>query len=104
MNSDKIKETIWLTAFFKFNESGCEYGFERINLQYISKTESDARNMISFCDEAGWYEGVLIEERTFDYEDMFFRGKRIWMIQDGNGDLNEIEEPTSFKNVIHLIG
>jgi hypothetical protein len=99
-----MKETLFLVAFFKFDNKGSAYGFERIHLQYIFKTEAAARDGISFCDEAGWYEGVLIEERAFGWEDSLFRGKRVWLIQEKDGSMKEFDEPKDYKCVIHLIG
>lgn len=100
---EKPVETVWLTAFFKFAKKGREYGFERLHLQHIWKTEEDARAHISFCDEAGWYEGVLIEERALGWNH-FHTGKRIFMLQDELGNLDEFNEPEWFKNVVNLIG
>lgn len=102
MNKPKPK-TIFLVAFFKFDGRGPEYGTKRLHLDSIWNTEEEARKF-SFCDEAGWYEGVLIEERTFGYKDMFFRGKRVWLLMDETGKLNEIIQPSWFDNVLNLIG
>ena|ERR1035437_7231482 len=98
-----MKESIFLVAFFKFKSEGPEYGFERINLQYIYKTEMAARK-ISFCDEAGWYEGALIEERQLAEYGYFFKGKRVWFMQGDDGLLSDIKEPDYYQHTINLIG
>ena len=68
-----MNETVFLVAFFKFDNRGPEWGFKRIDLEVIFKTEQEALRNISFCDEAGWYEGALIEERMLGYHDMVFQ-------------------------------
>ena len=97
------RETIFLVAFFKFSSRGPEYGTERMDLQHIYKTEEDARNHLFFCDEAGWYEGALIEERAVGIND-WFRGKRIWLIQLEDGSMKEAREHPWYNNVVNLIG
>jgi len=97
------KDTVFLVAFFKFQENP-EYGFKRLDLQHIFKSEYDARNDISFCDEAGWYEGVLIEERALGRRNWCFRGKRVWMLQNEKGELDEFQEPEWYNHVINIIG
>lgn len=96
-------ESLFLVAFFKFDEKGPEYGFKRMQLEYIWKTEEEARNGIGFCDEAGWFEGALIEERVYGW-DHFKRGKRIWLIQQPDGEMKEIPEPPGYQNCVGLIG
>jgi hypothetical protein len=97
-------ETIFLTAFFRFHDKGPEYGFKRLELQHIWKTEEDARSHLSFCDEAGWYTGALLEERSFGWRGDYRKMKRIWLIQQEDGTMKEIEEPKGYKNCINLIG
>jgi len=94
-------EKIYLTAFFKFAKRGREFGFERMHLQHLWKTEQEARNHLSFCDEAGWYEGALIEERVFGWD--LFKGKRVWFLQESDGSMKEIEEPEFYKNVVNIV-
>lgn len=97
-------ETVFLTAFFRFDPRGSEYGFERISLQHIWKTEKDARDHISFCDEAGWYEGVLIEKHAIGWEYLYrHERKRVWLIQEGS-ELKEIEQPKFYNDCVSLIG
>ena len=98
---NNITETIFLVAFFRFQDD-YNYGFKRIHLQCIFKTEEEARKRLSFCDEAGYYEGVLIEERRLGHE--FFKGKRVWLMQQPDNSMLEIPEPSIFKHVINLIG
>jgi len=99
-----MNETIWLVAFYLFKYYS-RPGFERIDLHWIFKTEEPARRACekSFCDEAGWYEGALIEERPFGYR-LSKNLKRIWYRQDDHGVMEEIEEPKNYKNVSNLIG
>jgi hypothetical protein len=97
------KDTVFLVGFFKFDEKGPEYGFKRMDLWGIFKSEKEAREDMSFCDEAGWYEGALIEERAFGVQ--FGQGikHRIWLIQQPGGEMKEITEPDGYKNCICLI-
>lgn len=97
-----MEETLYVVGFFRFRDGG-KRGFQRMDLHGIFKTEQEAREQMSFCDEAGWYEGALIEEREYGYQ-MGFIGKRIWMIQQEGGGMKEIAEPTYFKNVTGLVG
>lgn len=97
-------EYLYLVAFFKFSENP-EHGFKRIDLQGIFKTEEDAMEKMTFCDEAGWYEGVLIERRKWGNQNVSLATKyRFWFIEDDKGEMIEIEEPSTFKNCINLIG
>jgi len=96
-------ETIFLTAFFKFDKRGSRWGFDRMHLQHIWKTEEEARENISFCDEAGWYEGVLIEEREFGWRSFRPSGKRIWLLQQEDVSLKEISEPMYLSNIVGII-
>lgn len=96
-------ETIFLVGFFRFSANGSEYGFKRMDLHGIFKTREDAINKMSFCDEAGYYEGVLIEERAFGTQH-FRHGIRVWLLQDQNGLMQEIDEPKCYKNIVNLIG
>jgi hypothetical protein len=99
-----MNETIWLVACYKFKDDRA-YGFERIHLHWIFKTEELARRACEkcFCDEAGWYEGTLIEERSFGYGSSR-NLKRIWYRQEDHGVMEEIEEPKGYKNICNLIG
>lgn len=95
---------IFLVAFFRFDDRGAEYCFERCHLQTFYITLRDAKKSIDyFCDEAGWYEGVLIEER--EEGTPHFHGRRWFyiMIPNTNGEMREIPEPESFKNICNLI-
>lgn len=96
-----MEETLFLVGFFKLEEKP-EFGFKRLDLHGIFKTEKEALEDMSFCDEAGWYEGVLIEERRYGHQ--FFKGKRIWLRQLENGNMSEFSEPEWFRDVINLIG
>lgn len=98
------EETLFLVGFFRFHEEGSKYGFERMHLHGIFKTEEEARKEMSFCDEAGWYEGALIEEREYGHQLNFFVGKRIWLLQENDGSMKEMEEPSYFNHVVNLIG
>ena len=97
----KDKESVYLVAFFKFKENA-EYGFTRMHLQHIFKTKEEAIAKMSFCDEAGWYEGVLIEERSLG--DSWCKGQRIWFLQQEGGSLKEIPEPEFWNDVFNIIG
>jgi hypothetical protein len=97
------KDTVFLVAFFKFHEDP-RFGFERIHLQGVFKTEKEAREEFSFCDEAGWYEGVLIEELQWGCDFTKYPYNRIWFVQQEDGSLKEIPELEYFKNVVNLIG
>lgn len=100
-----MTETIFLVAFFKFDDRGPEYGFERIDLQHIWKTEKEAREGLSFCDEAGWYEGALIEEVPFGWErPLRSQRNRIWLIQQKDGEMKEVPEHKWYKDITRLIG
>lgn len=99
----KDQETLFLVAFFKFTDEKRD-NFKRIHLHGLYKTEEEARK-ISFCDEAGWYEGILIEERGYGQDSVILkRGKRIWILQKEGGELYEIEEPKSWNCIVGLIG
>lgn len=94
---------IFMVAWFKYAHAGAEYGFERIHLQTFYTKLKDAEESISnFDNEAGWYEGVLIEEK--EEGNPFFRGKRIFYLQDkSTGELNIVPESEKLKCVINLI-
>lgn len=96
-------KTVFLVGFFRFHDLGPEYGFERMDLHGIFETELEAREKMSFCDEAGWYEGALIEERAMGPQ--FGQGikYRVWMIHQPGGEMKEIPEPSGFKHCICLI-
>jgi hypothetical protein len=93
---------VFLVAFFKFDRRVSEYGFERIYLQNIFETKKEAIENMSFCDEAGWYEGAVIEERELGTN--MFKGKRVWLLQQPDGEMKQIEEPKWFNNTINIIG
>jgi hypothetical protein len=97
-----MSSTIFLVGFFKFNK--LNYGFERIHLAGIFKTEQEAREQMSFCDEAGFYEGALIEERRFGNQEFSHTKNRVWLIQQKDGSIKEIDESNEFKHIINLIG
>lgn len=84
---------IFMTAYFK--------DIERMDPQTFYATLDQAKKSISnFCDEAGWYEGMLIEEK--EEGNPLFRGKRVWYIQK-NGKLEETPEPDYYKQVVNMI-
>ena len=92
--------SVFLVAWFSFGEANL---FERLVLQHIFSSEEEALGKLSFCDEAGYYEGVLIEERAIGVT--YQRGKRLWLLQNkSNGMLNHINEPERFKSITYLIG
>lgn len=101
MKNPNDMKSVWLTAFFKWDPRGPEYGFERLHLQHIWPSRAEALSHISFCDEAGWYEGVLIEERPMGWT--LDRGERVWFIQEG-AELKTISEPAWFKCIVNLVG
>ena len=74
----------------------------RIHLETFSDTLENAikYTINNFTDEAGFYDGVLIEERSM--EKPIYRGKRLWY-KLSEGKLMEIEEPSEYKNVFNLI-
>lgn len=85
-----------------------EYGIpKRIDLRTIHSTFELALESAkdNFCDEAGWYDGFLIEEREEDT--IFFKGKRVFYIYDksvsGKYVWKEIPEPDWAKDCINLI-
>lgn len=100
----KAEKTVFLTAFFKFDKRGPEYGFERIQLEHINSTLQLAKDHMSFCDEAGWFEGALIEERELDDHQLNCPRNRIWLIQQSDGEMKEIEEPKVWHDCLGLIG
>jgi hypothetical protein len=112
----KMKEkTLFLVGFFKFAKKGPEHGFERMHLHGIFETEQEAREQMSFCDEAGWYEGALIEERPLGHQHCVRkRHKRVWLLQEPeevshqsgqcNQVMREIPEPEYYKGIVNLIG
>ena len=93
---------IYMIAFFKYDDRGPEYGFERVHLQtfYTSLKVAKASIGPSFCDEAGWYEGAFIEEKVEGNH--FHRSKRVFYIQKENG-LEEVPEPEYFHDIMNLI-
>jgi hypothetical protein len=97
------EQSVFLLAFFKFYGDP-ENGFKRIDLQGIFRTEKEAREQMSFCDEAGWYEGALIEERYFGHLNAPKNKYRIWLVQEKDGSMKEIKEPKWAKNIVNLIG
>ena len=99
-----MKQRVYLVAYFKFDDRGAEYGFKRLHLQtvHIDWLEATTAATTYFCDEGGWYEGSLIEEREVDTN--MFHGRRVFY--RWNSDTNQMEEmpsPEFFKDVVNLI-
>lgn len=94
---------VFLVVFFKFHEKGSDWGFERTHFETFSMDLELAKEWAlgNFCDEAGWYEGVFIEEQ--EERNSVFKGKRVWFqLNRAKGALEEIPEPKPFNNCIHL--
>ncbi len=103
----RSSESVFLVGFFRFDANGPAYGFKRMHLQGIFKTMEDALEKMSFCDEAGWYEGALIEERHFGNQfcHPVAPPNRKWLLQQREtGEMRETSESPAFSNVLNLIG
>ena len=92
---------IYLVAYFKFSSNNGF--FERIDLHTWHSTLEEARekSKLNFDDEAGWYDGILIEERkenTFSYQ-----GLREFYILNDKNEFELIPIPDVFKNFYNLI-
>ena len=96
--------SIFLVAYFKYDKRGPEHGFDRMHLQTFWSKLEDAKEFSQryFCDEAGWYEGILIEERKEGQDT--FKGIRIFMLRNQDITFYEVPEPEYTKNCINLIG
>ena len=89
---------IFLVAFVKYSDTEL---FKRCNLQtFATSLEKAKEHKKNFCDEAGWYDGMLIEKME---EDNWLRGTRVFFKLNENNELQEIEEPPMFNNVVNLI-
>lgn len=102
-----MDRSIYFVGFFRFDARGPEWGFfKRIDLHAIHETLGDISDLekanFYFDDEAGWYEGVLVEERFFGHQN-HRKGYRRWYLQMGDRTLKEIVEPTQFSNIVNLI-
>jgi len=95
-------KSVFLVGFFKFDKRGQNYGFERMHLQTIWKTAEEAREKMSFCDEAGWYEGAVIEERQFGHE--WPKSKnRIWLMMQEDGSMKQVDEPEGYGSIAFIV-
>lgn len=94
---------IYLVAFFKFHSKDPHFGFERIHLQTFYSTLEKAKKgcQVCFCDEAGFYEGAVIEERIEG--GLYFRGIRVWYGQNKDGKLEEFPQPQTYDHILNLI-
>jgi hypothetical protein len=100
----KTKVNVFFVAFFKFNKGNPNLGAERMHFQTFFCNEDDAISFSksAFSDEAGYYQGVLIEEKQEC--NICFKGKRFWYIEDpASGSLVEMKEPARYSNMINLI-
>lgn len=93
---------IYMIAYVKLHEDS-GYGFKRIHFQTFFRNEKEAIDKAKkyFCDEAGFYEGILIEEK--EEGNPFYHGKRHYFYWDQNRKMKKIKEPDYFKNVGNLI-
>jgi len=95
--------TVYFLAWFKFDDKGPEYGFKRCHLQTFYTTIENARAALrNFDDEAGWYHGVLIEEKKEG--NPHYRGHREWYLQQPDGTLVDMPEPKAWNCIINFIG
>ncbi len=100
----KVKTKIYLVAHFKSCSQDLEKAFKRCHLLtfYTSLEDAKLRAISGFSDEAGWYNGILIEER--EEGNPFFHGQRVFYLFDFNTKkFNEIPEPDQFKDCLNLI-
>jgi len=93
---------IYLVSYFKFSKDPKKI-FERIDFQTWHSTLELAReeSKRNFDDEAGWYEGILIEERKENT--IFYRGLREFYILNDKEEFELIPIPHSLKNQFNLI-
>jgi hypothetical protein len=99
-----FKFRVFFVAFFKFNEGNPDLGIKRMDFQTFFYNLEDAISFSNsnFSDEAGYYQGVLIEEKQEC--DICFKGKRFWYIEDlESGSIVEMKEPDCYSNMINLI-
>ena len=96
---------VYFVANFKFKGHGplCD-GFKRLHFDTFFRSIQEARAHVvaGFCSEAGWYEGMLIKERTEGRN--FPKSKRYFFVWNTDTDeMEEIPEPEIFRDCLNLI-
>ena len=101
----KRPKRIYLIVDFKFmRRHGFEFLFKRVDLRTFHTDHDEAGRiaMSGFCDEAGWYDGVFIEEK--EEGNIFFHGKRdFWVLDHETGKLKAIPEPEILRDILNLV-